>query len=190
YENILVVCPEIISRNLDMKNPEVYGRFGDGAAAAVLTPTYEKTGKIHKSVSETYGRTASYMQSLIGKAYLQKEGLSPEDLTLRMDAKSFKKYGFNYTENLIGKLLEEYPVEDIKIAIPQQFSKDFIEHVDRLIPGNKILPMMDDVGFCGAASIPLALHEAVKAGKLERGDLFLIIGIGAGLSVGGMILTY
>lgn len=190
-ENILIVCPEIISRNLDMNNPEVYTRFADGAAAVVLTPTTgEETGKIHKSLSETYGDKANYMQSLMGKAYLQKEGVSPEDLTLQMDAKSFKKYGFQYTQNLIEKLLQEYPVEDIKLVIPQQFGKDFLELVNRLIPGNKVLELMDHVGFCGAASIPLALYEAVKKGKLERGDLFLILGIGAGLSVSGMILTY
>jgi 3-oxoacyl-[acyl-carrier-protein] synthase III len=190
-ETILIVCPEIISRNLDMNNPEVYTRFADGAAAVVLTlATGEETGKIHKSISATYGETIDYMQSQFGKIVLQEEGITPEDLMLKMDAKSFKKYGFQYTQNIIEKLLKEYPAGKIKQVIPQQFGKDFLEYVNRLIPGNKIAPIMDTVGFCGAASIPLALHEAVKQETVRRGDLFLMVGLGAGLSVGAAIMTY
>jgi len=49
---------------------------------------------------------------------------------------------------------------------------------------------LDRFGNCVAASIPLTLHEVLRAGRVDRGDKLLLLGTGAGLSLGGVVLTY
>jgi 3-oxoacyl-[acyl-carrier-protein] synthase-3 len=57
-------------------------------------------------------------------------------------------------------------------------------------PNEKIMQTLDHLGNCIAASIPLTLYEAVRKGCLSRGDKALLVGTGAGFSLGGVILTY
>jgi 3-oxoacyl-[acyl-carrier-protein] synthase-3 len=195
YENILVVSSEIFSFNLDNTNPEVYGLFGDGAAAAVvtLTPKGETSG-IHYLQHHTYSHGAHYMQSLMGFISSKRKDIKTEDLTLQMDAASFKEYANRYTRALIEEMSREYSpgLDSIDVVIPQQIGKFYIDllQTEMGIPGEKIVSIVDRLGFCGAASLPMALHQAVEKKKLKRGDRCLMVGVGAGLSVGGMILTF
>jgi 3-oxoacyl-[acyl-carrier-protein] synthase-3 len=195
YENILVVSSEIFSLNLDTNNPEVYGLFGDGAAAAVvtLTPPGETSG-IHYTRQQTYSRSAHCMQCLMGLAASKREDLKTEDLTLQMNAPSFKEYGNKYTRTLIEEMSRAHGagLVDIQVVIPQQIGKFYTDFLQNSmgIPGEKIIYVADRLGFCGAASLPMALHQAVEKKKLKRGDRFMMIGIGAGISVGGMIMTF
>ncbi|UCH94138.1 MAG: ketoacyl-ACP synthase III [Candidatus Aminicenantes bacterium] len=195
YENILVVSSEVLSRNLDTRNPKVYGLFGDGAAAAVINPTPGgEPSAIHQAKFETYGQGASYMKSLWGLTASRIKDPHPENLTLQMDLEAFTKYGSRCAGQLIDKVFQEQDLhihrEDIKLVIPQQAGKAFLDFLKQKFPDEKILRVVDRFGFCGAASLPMTLYEAVKEKKLQRGDLFLMIGVGAGLSVGGMIMTY
>ena len=57
-------------------------------------------------------------------------------------------------------------------------------------PAAQIVKTLDHLGNCVAASIPCTLYEAVREGRLQRGDGVLLVGTGAGLSLGGVILTY
>jgi 3-oxoacyl-[acyl-carrier-protein] synthase-3 len=57
-------------------------------------------------------------------------------------------------------------------------------------PDTKIVRTLDRLGNCIAASIPATLYEAVRQGRLSRGDRVLLVGTGAGISLGGAILTY
>jgi 3-oxoacyl-[acyl-carrier-protein] synthase-3 len=57
-------------------------------------------------------------------------------------------------------------------------------------PADRIVMTLDRLGNCVAASLPATLYEAVRGGRLRRGDRVLLVGTGAGLSIGGLILTY
>jgi 3-oxoacyl-[acyl-carrier-protein] synthase-3 len=196
YENILVISTEVFSSNLDSNNPYVYGLFSDGAAAAVLTPAAEdEPGSVHKIRLETYGSKASYLQSLVGLAMLLDKGINNDDIRLKMETKSFYESGNKYLRRLLEKLFtvdEKYNLDDIKFVIPQQMGKNFLQYLEKEIniPNHKIIQVIQRLGFCGAASIPTAMYEAVKEKKIVRGDLLLLAALGAGLSVGGIIMTY
>jgi len=193
YRNILVVSSELLSLNLDTQDPQVYGRFGDGAAAAVVTlPPEGGESCIHHARIKTYGHAAGLMQSLMGLAAFRIKKTRPEDLTLKIDAPAFDKYAIQYTKTLLQEILEDsgQHIEDIKLTIPQQTGKAYLDHLSEMIPGDKIIRVFHRFGFCGAASLPMALAEAVKEERLKRGDRFLMLGAGAGMSVGGMIMTY
>ena len=58
------------------------------------------------------------------------------------------------------------------------------------VPEEKLVITLEKFGNCVAVSIPLTLHEAVTSGRLNRGDTFLMLGIGAGMCLGGMLLRY
>jgi len=196
YDNILVVSPEVFSYNLDPNNPYVYGLFSDGAAAVVLTAAAEdEPGSIHKIRLETYGSGASYLQSMVGLAMLLDKKIKSEDILLKMETNSFYESGNKYMGKLLEKLFtgdEKYNLADVKFVIPQQIGLNFLKYLEKEIhiPSDKIIRDIQRLGFCGAASIPIALYEAVKEKKILRGDLLLLAALGAGLAVGGVIMTY
>lgn len=192
--NILIISSEIMSHNLDFSNPRVGALFGDGAAAAVVTlPGREEGSGIHEALFETYSNNAPLFQSLIGTSMAQNKYLSPRDLALQVKTEAFYQVGNKYMRSLMKKLCGICGGQDTKnlrLVIPQQAGRYSLEFLEKTIPGHKIIRVFQHFGFCGAASIPMALYQAVKEEKLVRDDLFLMAGCGAGLSVGGMVITY
>jgi len=193
YQNILVVSSEIFSFNLDTNNPHVYGLFGDASAAAVITLTPPgETSAIHNVRFETYSSGSTYMHSLLGLASGKMKNLQPGDLTLKMEPGTFMEYAHKYTRSLMEKMFkdQDMSIDDMDLVIPQQVGKAFLDPISQSIPGKKIIRIIDRLGFCGAASLPTALYDAVKQEELQRSNQFLMIGVGAGMSVGAMIITY
>lgn len=190
YETILVVSSEIFSRNLDESNPHVSTLFGDGAAAAVLTlPGDGEVGDIQTAHFATYGSGAAYLESKLGLAAREIEAAQAVNLTLKMDETAF----VDAAKKAIAGLLDKLPGkgrDDIVVIIPPQAGTALSGPVRERFPGEKLVSVYDRFGFCGAASVPLALHQAVKQENLTRGSRFLMLGVGAGLSVGSMVLTY
>jgi 3-oxoacyl-[acyl-carrier-protein] synthase-3 len=193
YQNILIVSAEIFSSNLDFTNPGVFGFYGDAAGAAVVTlPQQEESSAIINALFATYGHGVTYLQSKIGMTMLQDKELTPADLTLQMDTDSVIEYGNRCTENLISKLFEndESVVNNIKLVVSQHFGKNFPGLSKLPLPRDRFISIIKEYGFCGAATIPLSLYEAVKQARLQRGDLTLLLGQGAGLSMGGLVMHF
>jgi 3-oxoacyl-[acyl-carrier-protein] synthase-3 len=134
------------------------------------------------------------LQSLFGLSLSRNKEVKPQDFTLQMNQKAFMEKSSQYTQQLLEKICENQNsrIDHIKIVIPQQLGKFYQHQLTKngFIPGEIIFSINHRFGFCGAASIPMALYEAVKKEKLTRGDRFLMLGVGAGMSVGGMILTF
>lgn len=191
YRNILIVSSETMSPILGSHDPGVCTLFGDGAASVVVTLAQEgEASGIHSALLETYGHGIPYMQSLLGFASARNGEMQPDRLALQMDIDSFMKYGMKYTQEFLDQLLDRHKKQDIELVIPQQSGKSFLDHLRQSFAEDKLVKIVDRFGFCGAASLPMALYEAVKEERLKRNDLFLLVGFGAGLSVGGMVVTY
>ena len=80
---------------------------------------------------------------------------------------------------------------DIKLVVPHQASKLALEaHRFYGMKRKQVARTIDHYGNVIAASIPLTLHESVREGRIVRGDQIMLLGTGAGLSIGGMILTF
>jgi 3-oxoacyl-[acyl-carrier-protein] synthase-3 len=82
--------------------------------------------------------------------------------------------------------------KDIDLVIPHQASKIGLELFQKMfqIPQEKWVVNIDSVGNLLSASIPMALQEVITSGRLKRGQTILIIGTGAGFSMGGLIIKY
>ena len=80
---------------------------------------------------------------------------------------------------------------DIDVVVPHQASKVGLLMLERFgWPHSKIMSTLETLGNCVAASIPATLYQAVRDGNIQRGHKVLIAGTGAGLSIGGLVLTY
>jgi 3-oxoacyl-[acyl-carrier-protein] synthase-3 len=80
---------------------------------------------------------------------------------------------------------------DIKLVVPHQASLLGLRMLRHFgWPEAQVMVVLGRLGNCIAASIPLALYQAVAEGRVQRGDKVLLVGSGAGLSLGGVIFTY
>jgi len=194
YENILLVCAEVFSRNLDDDNPHVYGLFGDGAAAAVLRPPRPgENSSILGARFETHSAAAADYHSLMGLALSGRTTISPGDLSLHIDSRSFSDHSRRFMAGLLDRFSQERADirQDIGLFSAPPPGQPFLYSL--MVGGAKPQSLdtgMMQWGFCGAAAIPLALCQAVSQGKVARGDRLLLVGAGAGLAVGAMILSY
>jgi len=81
---------------------------------------------------------------------------------------------------------------DIELVIPHQASRLALRAQCRQFsfPEERMVSILEHTGNCVAASIPGALYQAVRSGRLQRGQRALLLGTGAGLSMGGVVFTY
>jgi 3-oxoacyl-[acyl-carrier-protein] synthase III len=197
FRHVLIVSSDISSVALDWQNPKVYTLFGDGAAAVVLGPSPPGEKSAIKAVAfETYGNYAGLarISGMGTRRPPQGEDTVAEDHFFQMDGTSIYKQAIRRAPAFLERLrpgLSKGPGE-IQVVVPHQASKlSLIYHSHRLnIPEDRLMVTLDKLGNCVAASLPLTLFAAIKEQRLARGQDFLLLGTGAGLSIGGMILTY
>jgi len=198
YKNVLIVSSDMASCGLDWKNPESSYIFGDGAAAAVLSCVEDGcSSAILSSKFETISTGATLCTIPAGgsRYHPSRVGEFPLESTFfhMQGPKLFKLVAKNFPY-FYQALLSEAHLEksDIDCVIPHQGSSLAIEHCSRMIDvvPEKLINIFSFYGNQVAASLPTALHKAVETGKLKRGQKAALLGFGAGVSIGGMILEY
>lgn len=196
YQRILVVSADIASCALDYDTPESAVLFGDGAAAAVVTiPEIGECSEVHASRFETYGVGAKLTEIRGGgsRRHPNFPTTTPADNMFRMDGPAVFRLAMKYAGGFFERLqpgLSQSPGE-IEVVIPHQSSIKGIRALRRYnIPDEMVVTTLPTLGNCVAASLPLTLYRAVKEGLMQRGQRVLLCGTGAGLTFGGMILTY
>jgi 3-oxoacyl-[acyl-carrier-protein] synthase III len=197
YKNVLIFSSEITSFSRNPRQWESAALFGDGAAAAVLTATSEgKTGAIGYSKFVTYSSGAELTQ-LLGGGTLH----HPNDPATTSEMNFFNMDGpavFRKAARLVPifwaefEKMQGWKAQDYAQVIPHQASRHGLKMLTTRFGfrPDQVFVNIRKRGNCIAASIPLALTEAVEAGRVRRGDRVLLIGTGAGLSIGGLALTF
>ncbi len=196
YRHVLVASADVASCGLNFNEPESAALLGDAAAAAVLarTPTDEASA-IHAVHLATYGAGAHLTEIRGGGSARHPNAphTRPEDHLFHMKGlqvlKLTRQHGREFLEALRPGLSRG--LGSIRWAVPHQASRMGLEMLKAFgWPPERVRITLDRYGNCVAASLPLTLYEGVRAGAIRRGDELLLIGTGAGLSLGGMILTY
>jgi 3-oxoacyl-[acyl-carrier-protein] synthase-3 len=184
----LVVGAEVYSRILDWSDRTTCVLFGDGAGAVVLEASEEPgvlASKLHADGS-FHDRLAVPGWVCGGKACG-----SP---FVRMDGASVFKFAVKVFEEVAHEVLREAgkTVSDIDWFIPHQANIRIMEATARKlgIAPERVISTVDHHGNTSAASIPLALDESVAAGRIRRGQLLLLEGVGGGFTWGGLLLRY
>ncbi|NTW02246.1 MAG: ketoacyl-ACP synthase III [Oscillochloris sp.] len=197
YHTALVVSSEIVGCSRNPADPASACLFGDAAAAAVLTRT--PAGGASQVICEQFATfsSAADLTAILGGGSLH----HPSDPTTTPDMNVFHMDGtgiFRRTAKLIGPFLDQFFARagwtrgDVDVVVPHQASRHGIELLNTRLGfhPDQVVSNLAERGNCVAASIPLALSEFVAAGRIQRGQKLLLIGTGAGLTIGAIGLVF
>ncbi len=201
YKKILVVAAEVQSSNLDYSDDgrDIAVLFGDGGAAVILEPNDKDDGK--GILSTHLFSDGNYISDL------WMERPSPKDNpTFKKEYFDEKKYypymnGRNVFKNASEKMpaavktaLEHnnITIEDVDHLIPHQANDRISQMVARnlRIPVEKVIRNIDRMGNTTAASIPIALDEALKNGRIKEGDTVVLTAFGSGYTWGSAVIQF
>ncbi|GMW02361.1 MAG: 3-oxoacyl-[acyl-carrier-protein] synthase 3 [Candidatus Hydrogenedentota bacterium] len=196
YKTILIVSADIASIGLNFKEPESASLFGDAAAAVVVTvtPPGEASG-VSSVLMEGYSSGADYTRVSGGGTNRPPfdERTTREDFMFHMEGPRVYRLARQYSAPFLEKLRPGLSsgLGTIRQVIPHQASIFAIRALRKYgVPDEKVSLTIDKYGNCVAASLPITLYDTIKSDRIQRGDEVLLIGTGAGLCLGGMILTY
>lgn len=187
YQTILVVGAELISRWLNFEDRSTAVLFGDGAGAVILQATEEKCGVL----GHVLGSDGAGAEHIIVPAGGIAEPPSAENVAAgRTSIKMNGREVFKFATRVMGRALMEalsqaqLSPDDIDLFIPHQANARIIEYAAQQLnlPMDKVVVNVDRYGNTSAASVPLALCEALDAGRVRPGDTLALVAFGAGLT--------
>lgn len=205
YKNILVVGAEVHSFGLDFSDA---GRgvsviFGDGAGAVVLSAGEEENaGDILSFNMHSEGKYADELCTKFpGSKYgwsdrmrLEPENVTDAEIYPVMNGNFVFKHAVSRFPETMNEALQKAgkTVEDLDMFIPHQANLRIAQYVQQQfgLPDEKVFNNIQKYGNTTAASIPLALSEAIHSGKIKRGDLVLLSAFGSGFTWGSVLFEY
>jgi 3-oxoacyl-[acyl-carrier-protein] synthase-3 len=195
YRTILVIGAETLSKILNWEDRSTCVLFGDGAGAAVLQPVEEGYG--FKSYELGADGGGGHLLAMLGggsKNPATIETVQNKMHTITMAGSEVFKFAVRIMGETALKVVEKAGLqkEDIDLFIPHQANLRIIDaSVKRLgLDSEKVFVNLDRYGNMSGASIPVALDEASRGGRLKYGDNLLMVGFGAGLTWGGAVLKW
>ncbi len=197
YQTVLICSSEVVSHSLNPHERESVALFGDAAAAAVITRSSPgEASAIWHTQFETYSSGAD-MTVILGGGSLH----HPNDPATTPEMNMFHMRGpavFRHATQVIEPFLERFfsrlrwERDEIDAIVPHQASRHPIEQLSKRLgfTQEQVFFNLAERGNCVSASIPLALAEAVERRRIQRGNRVLLIGTGAGLTLGAVALTF
>lgn len=195
YEHVLVIGAETMSKILDFEDRKTCILFGDGAGAVVLGPVAK--GKGIRSME--LGADGKGGKSLIMPAGGSRIPASEQSVADRlhyvtMDGSEVFKFAVRAMGGASKRVVEQagLSVEDVDFLVPHQANMRIIMNAAKRLklPMEKVHVNLDKLGNMSAASIPVALDEAVRAGKIKENDKIVLVGFGGGLTWGACVVNW
>lgn len=196
---ILVVATEALSKITDFTDRTTCVLFGDGAGACIV----EASDKLFTSHLGADGNGATFLcarhhepeRQLQGEPVMIEDGL-PTELKpyIIQNGKEVYKFATKILPNATRLACEKInlSVDDIDFFIPHQANIRIIETACKNLGAtmDKFIVNIEEHGNTSSATIPIAFDEAVRSGKIQRGDKICFVGFGAGLTYGAVVLEY
>ncbi|MCZ7591530.1 MAG: ketoacyl-ACP synthase III [Kiritimatiellae bacterium] len=192
---ILLLGAEKISCITDWKDRSLCVLFGDGAGAAVIRASDGKNGLL-ASVMRSDGRLHDLLKLPGGGS---RNPATPETIAggmhyMKMNGRDVFKHAVTCMTDVARKALDKagLTVDDMKLIIPHQANLRIVNAIGERLGGgtDKYFVNLDRYGNTSAASIILALDEAVRVGRIQRGDRVLLIAFGGGFTWGATVLEW
>jgi 3-oxoacyl-[acyl-carrier-protein] synthase-3 len=193
--HVLLIGAEVLSKYVDWQDRATCVLFGDGAGAVVLSAGSEPYGVLAGAMASD-GRMADFIYVPAGGTR------EPASETTVRDRRHFIKMKGNETFKMAVRCMEEsaravlsqagLTTTDVRLFIPHQANRRIIDAVGgRLdLKEDQVYVNIDRIGNTSAASIPLALDEAVRAGRVRRDDVLLFAAFGTGLTWGAAAVRW
>ena len=196
YKCALVIGAEKMSSILDWEDRTTCVLFGDGAGAAVILPSTNGDGKILSSQLGTDGAQAELLNIPCGGSAcpITPENAKENSAVLAMQGREVFKHAVNAMKRASIEAIEAAGLTpaDIKLLIPHQANLRIIDAiVERLeINRDDVFINLDKYGNTSAAAVAIALDEAHRSGRINRGDKILLVAFGAGLTWASAVIEW
>ena len=194
-EHVLVIGAETLSRIVDWSDRLTCVLFGDGAGAAVVSAC-ETPGGILSSVLGSDGSGGDHLiLPAGGSRYPASQQTIDEGLHYcRMNGREVFRFATRTMDKAARQACEKagLPLDEVDLVVPHQANSRIIKSAARSmkLDGDKVFTNLEHYGNTSAASIPIALCEAIDAGRVNRGDYLVLVGFGAGLTWGAIALQW
>lgn len=187
YRRVLVIGAEVLTSMLNWQDRDTCILFGDGAGAALLGPAEGEAELIHSRLGSDGSHTGLLYNPGGGSLHPSNlEAVPPDFATIRMEGREVFRHAVTSMTRVLQQVLEEAEigVEEIDLLIPHQANLRIIEAVGKRfgIAKENVYVNVDHYGNTSAASIPIALDEGRKSGRIGAGDLVAMVTFGAGLT--------
>jgi 3-oxoacyl-[acyl-carrier-protein] synthase III len=195
YDTVLVIGAEKLSSIVDWTDRNTCVLFGDGAGAAIL----QNRENSHGLLTATMGADGASAELLFmpgggSRCPATADSVAARRHYLRMNGKETYKYAVQAMLSAAREALRrcELEVPQIKCIIPHQANRRIIEAVGERLgaTSEQLFVNLEKYGNTSAASVAIALDEAVASGKVRRGDLILLVVFGAGLTWAAAVIEW
>lgn len=194
-KNALVIGAEVLTKYVDYTDRSTCVIFGDGAGAAVLGEVPDGKGVLATKIRSD-GRYDQQLYSPGGgtRLGLTHETIDNRDNFFKMKGNELFKVAVRSMAKVSKEMLAKagHTVDDLKMVIPHQANQRITDAVaSRLkVPEEKVYSNIAQHGNTSSASIPIALDECLKDGKIVEGDLVLLTAFGGGVTWGGTLVRF
>ena len=188
FKNVMIIAAEKLSSVVNWEDRSTCVLFGDGAGAAILRPAQEGEGRILATDIGTDGAQNELLSIPGGGSAcpITTDNVNEKLATLAMRGNEVFRHAVNRMKNSANNVIAAAGLqpEDIDLIIPHQANLRIINAIgSRLaIPEDRVFVNLHKYGNTSAASIPIAMDEAVKSGRIKKGDKIILVAFGAGLT--------
>ena len=195
-KNALVIGADVMSSIIDYTDRATCVLFGDGAGAVVLAPSADENIGIldFDHMIDGHGGPALCMPAGGSRMPASHQTVDDRLHYVKQDGQAVFKFAVRNTGEICERLLKRNKLtgEDLDLFVSHQANKRIILSAAAKIgmPEEKVVINIDMFGNTTAATIPLALNDAVESGRLKKGDLILLTSVGAGFTVGSVLVRW
>ncbi len=196
HDHALVVGADVMSSIIDYKDRATCVLFGDGAGAVVVSPAAPGEGSILDFEHEIDGRGGPALCMPAGGSRRPPSHQTIDERLhyVKQDGQAVFKFAVKKTEEISRRVLERNGLTpaDLDLFVSHQANRRIIQAAtEKLgVDASKVIINIERFGNTTAATIPLALNDALCAGRLKKGDLVLLASVGAGFTIGSVLLRW
>jgi 3-oxoacyl-[acyl-carrier-protein] synthase-3 len=196
YKKALIIGAEKMSSILDFEDRSTCVLFGDAASAIILEVSDTAEVGVLGSITGADGSDPSLLHQPAGGSKIPSshESIDARQHFIKMNGKEIFKQAVRVMGQVSNDILEQYSLkaDQIDLLIPHQANMRIIDSLAKRmkLPMGKFHNNLDRFGNTSAASIGLALDEAYREGRIQSGDLILLVAFGAGLTWGASLIKW
>lgn len=196
YQKVLIIGGEIFSKIINWQDRNTCVLFGDGAAAALLSRSDKQSQGVLSFELKADGSGFDKLIATAGgtKHPISVEAIENKEHLLTMKGSDIFKFAVKVVPESIHRVLLQgnKTLDDVKLIVPHQANYRIIESAAKRlgVEMDRFFMNMDRYANTSAASIGLALYEAIEENRIERGDLIALIGFGAGLTYASCLVEF
>lgn len=195
-DNVLVIGAEALSRLVDWQDRNTCILFGDGAGAVLIQPSEDEGPEILYNLLKADGKGGGLLHIPAGGSKLpaSDETVKKRLHAIQMNGNEVFKFAVKTVGEVVIEALENCGLkkEDVDFLVPHQANIRIIEAFRKRLelPEEKVIITVNKYGNMSSATIPVSLEEAVEKGKINKDDIVVAVGFGAGLTWGVNIIRW